>query len=449
MLSDNDRRRLRDETVGHLVSLLKIDTSNPPGNETAACEYIRDALAVEGIESVILESAPGRGSIIARLKGDGSKKPFLMAGHIDVVPAQAQDWTADPFGGEIRDGCVWGRGALDMKHNVAIDLAAFLEIKRRGIKLKRDIIFCAAADEEQSGNFGMGWLVKNHFDKLECEYAINEGGGTSVSLGGKNVYMVQNSEKGANWYKVTTRGAPGHGSVPKDDNSIIKMLEAVREVSKPFPVRKTEVVEKMAEGLAKVLGFPKNIVVKQLFNPLLGDVVLAAIKAADPQLGLLISALMRDTVSVTMMNAGYKENVIPEKCEATLDCRILPGMTSDEFTKILRRKMKGVEVELMEMPAPNPTESPLNTELYDAISRVIMKNDPKGFVIPLLMPGATDNRFLREKGIVAYGFCPLHSETHSLRELMDNTHGIDERVPIDALEFGTIGTYDLLAEFCS
>lgn len=448
MLSENDRRRLQDETVHHLSNLIKFDTSNPPGNETAACEYLRDALAEEGIESEILESAPGRGNILARFKGDGSKKPLLLASHLDVVPANADDWSEDPFGGVVKDGCVWGRGALDMKHTVAIDLVAVLELKRRGVQLKRDIIFCAAADEERSGAYGVHWLVENHFEKVNCEYALNEGGGTAVAMEGKHIYMCQNAEKGVNWYTLTTRGEPGHGSVPKSDNAIVKMAAAIQEAAKPLPVRKTAVVEKMADSLSKILKFPKGLVIKQIFNPVFGEAVMGAIKAADPQLAGMISAMIRDTISVTQINAGYKENVIPEKCETIIDCRILPGMTSKQFTSLLKKKFKGVEVEHMDIPCPDPTESPLNTELYDCIERVVKRNDPKAVMIPLLMPGATDNRFLREKGIVAYGFCPLHSETHSLKELTDTIHGIDERAPVDSLGFGTCATIDLLVDFC-
>jgi len=448
MLTERDVRRLREETVDHLVNLIKIDTTNPPGNETRACEYIRDVLMAEGIESEILESAPGRGSIIARLEGDGTKKPFLMAGHLDVVPANADDWSADPFGGEIRDGCVWGRGAMDMKHNVAIDLVAFLELKRRGAALKRDVIFCAAADEEQSGLYGVGWLVENHFDKLKCEYAINEGGGLGIDFDGTTVYLCQNAEKGVNWLKVVTRGDPGHGSVPKENNAVVSMAEVIREAAKPLPVRKTQIVETMIRDLSKAAKFPKNIAFRQVLNPLFTDLLVSVVRTQDRQLSEMISAMLRDTVSPTIVKAGYKENVIPEKCEAVLDCRILPGITSKEFVSMMKKKLSGAEVERIELPVPDPTESPLDTELFRAIHNLISRKDPGALIAPILMPGATDNRFLRIRGITAYGFCPLRSKTHSIKELSERIHGIDERVPIDALEFGATATYELLEDFC-
>lgn len=449
MLDEKEIKRLSAEAQKYLIDLIRIDTSNPPGNETAACKYIKGILDGEGIDSEIIESEPERGSIVARLEGSGEKKPLLLGSHLDVVPAQAEDWSVPPFEGVVKDGCIWGRGAMDMKHTVAMYLAVFLELKRRGAPLKRDVIYCACADEEQSGFYGMHYLVENHYDLVDCEYALNEGGGYCLEIDGKRLYTVQNAEKGVEWMKLITRGEPGHGSVPRKDNSIVRMARALQEVARPLPVRKTKVAEQVIETMAGVLSFPKDLIVRQVFNPVFSEPVTKLVKSFNQRVADMLYALTHDTVSPTQINAGYKVNIIPEKCEAALDCRILPGQTAAGFRKMIEQKIDVDEVISYNLPVTDPTESPTNTDMYRSICKILKKHDPGCVISPFLMPGATDNRYFRKKGVVAYGFQPLKSETLELQEYIDGVHGIDEKIPIDGIDFGVSVLYDFLTDFCT
>ena len=449
MLTESDSKRLSEEVQKHLIKLIKIDTTNPPGNEIVACNYIKEQLASVGLECEIFESAPTRGNLVCRIKGDGSKRPLSLAGHLDVVPAAKEFWSVDPFEAVVKDGFIYGRGSLDMKFTVAMQLTVFMEIKRRNIPLKRDLILISVADEEKSGTYGMAYMVKNHFDKIDCEFSINEGGGYAIPLEGKNMYFCQPAEKGVCWFKVTTKGESGHGAVPRADNSVLQMAKALQKLAEPMPIRRTEIVNKILDELAtKVLPFPKGLALKQIFNPMLTKTILGAIGSASKDVSETISAMMRDTVSPTIINGGSKENVIPEKCEAVIDCRILPGQTAVEFRKMLKSKVDVEDISLLLEEVPDPTESPMDTELYRAIERVVAKHDPDGVVIPFLMTGATDSRFFRKKGVTAYGFIPFKSSV-SPEQYLPTIHSVDERVPIDGIDFGTKMFFDLIVDFCA
>ncbi|MFA6450180.1 MAG: M20/M25/M40 family metallo-hydrolase [bacterium] len=448
MLTESDAKRLSEELQRHLIKLIQIDTTNPPGNEIVACNYIKEQLEAEGLECEIFESAPTRGNLVCRIKGDGSKRPVTIAGHLDVVPAAKEFWSVDPFGGEVKDGFIYGRGSLDMKFTVAMQMTVFMELKRRKIPLKRDVILLCVADEEMSGTYGMAYMVKNHFDKIDCEFEINEGGGYAIPLEGKNMYFCQPAEKGVCWFKVTTKGESGHGAVPRADNSVVQMAKALQKLAEPMPARQTEIVKTILNELAtKVLPFPKGFALKQIFNPLLTKTILGAIGSANKDVAETISAMMRDTVSPTIVKGGSKENVIPEKCEAIIDCRILPGQTAVEFRNLLKSKVNVEDISLLLEEVPDPTESPMDTELYRAIERVVAKHDPTGVVIPFLMTGATDSRFFRKKGVTAYGFIPFKSSVPPDKYL-PTIHSVDERVPIDGLDFGVKMFYDLMTDLC-
>jgi acetylornithine deacetylase/succinyl-diaminopimelate desuccinylase-like protein len=449
MLNDKDIARMTEDMKRHLVNLIRIDTTNPPGNETPACEYVRDELRKAGIEGEIFEAAPGRGNFVCRIKGDGSKRPMAVASHLDVVMAEREHWTVDPFAGIEKDGFIWGRGALDMKFFTAMQMVVMAELKRRGAPLKRDVIMLAVADEEQISLYGMDWMVRNHFDKIDCEFQINEGAGMAIPLGGKNVYFCQTAEKGVCWYRIKTKGEAGHGSVPRADNSVVRMARAIVIAAKKRPARKTEVVARIINELsAKALPGIQGFAFKQLFTPGLSEIILSAIRGQNKDIAETISAMMRDTVSPTIFHAGVKENVIPSESEAILDCRILPGMTADKFRKILQDELGVDEVSLVHDAVPNPTESPVDSDLYRSIERVVAKNDPNGVVVPLLMTGATDSRFLREKGIVAYGFSPFRSEIHP-DQYLTTFHGHNERIPVDGFGIGISMFHDLILDLCA
>ena len=431
-----------------LQELIRIDTSNPPGNETPCCEFIRDIFAKEGIESEILEPQPTRGSIVARLKGDGSKKPLMLTSHIDVVPADASKWSVAPFGAEIKDGKLWGRGAIDTKNLTALEMVVMLELKRRRIPLKRDVIFSAVADEEQSGAWGMGWLVENCWDKIACEFSINEGGGANVPMDGKNFYFVQTAEKGVGWYRIRTKGESGHGSVPKPDNALVRMGKALMRLSQPMPVTRTPIVEQFITRLARGLKFPKNVAFPLVFNPMFSQSILSTIASVDKDTADMLSAILRDTISPTMIKAGYKENVIPETCEAVIDCRILPGQTHERFMKKIQRISGVDEIEMITEQVPEPTDSPANTELFSVIARNVSKHDPTGVTIPFMVTGATDSRFLRKKGVIAYGFCPMKSVIPP-QEYVPTMHGINEFMPVDSMGFSFDVLWDVVTEFAT
>jgi acetylornithine deacetylase/succinyl-diaminopimelate desuccinylase-like protein len=426
-----------------LCRLISFDTSRPSGDETPMCIYMKDILAGAGIGSDVLESAPGRGNLVGRLIGDGSKRPLLLLGHADVVPAMAKDWSVPPFEGVLKDGFIWGRGAVDCKCTVATETLIVLELKRRGVRLKRDVILCVEADEECSGNYGMGWLAKNHLDKVNAEYCINEGGGNALPFEGKNIYLCQNAEKGAIQLKLSTHGVPAHGSVPRNDNAIAQMTEALHAIAHAsFPIRRTKTVEKMLNRFGEIAGFPLSLAVSHIFNPLLSDLILSQVPM--PELRDALSAMIRDTISPTIINAGYKENVIPEQCEAVLDCRILPGTKVEGFIRKLRRITGLNTIEpLHERNVNIATESTINCEFYRVIESVIREHDPSGVVIPFLTPGATDSRFLRPHGVIAYGFHPMFSKVHP-KEYIPTAHGIDERIPTDALHSGFDILWDLV-----
>ncbi len=432
----------------HLINLIRINTSNPPGNEMAAAVYIKEALEKEGIEAEVLESAPNRGNMVCRLKGDGSKKPLLIAGHIDVVDVVEEEWSVPAFEGLKKDGFIWGRGSLDMKFTIAKYLVLVMELKRRNFPLKRDIIFAATADEEQNSFYGMHWMCENHFDRIEAEYSLNEGGGYCISLNGKNMYNCQTAEKGSAWYKLVTKGEPGHGSVPKADNPILRMSRAIEKISKPMPQKRIPIVQEIISGLSKrMLGGAKGLVLSQVLNPVLGKPVAKLISKVDSDIGDMIYALSHDTVSATIINAGDKENVIPDRCEAMIDVRLLPGQTAAAFREFLLKTLDIDEVELVREGCPDPTESPADTELFRAVEKAVMSNDPDAVVLPLLMPAATDSRFLRQKGVIAYGFSPLRSKV-PVQEFLPTIHGHDERIPYDDFEFTVKVFYDLLTDFC-
>ena len=447
MATNNTPRH--EETIKLLQDLIRFDTSNPPGNETPCCEYIKEVFAKEGIESEIYESAPGRGSILARLKGDGSKKPLMITSHVDVVPADASKWKYPPFGADIAEDCLWGRGSLDTKNLTAVEMVVMMELVRRKVSLKRDVIFLAVADEEQSGAMGMGYMVREHFDKIDCEFSINEGGGVAVEMDGKVFYFVQTAEKGVGWYKLTTNGPAGHGSVPKQGNALVKMSRALMRLSQPQPVSKTRVVSQFMNRLASGLKFPKNLALPLVLNSTFSDAILNIVKSQDKDMAEMLSATVRDTISPTVIKAGYKENVIPNTCEAIIDCRILPGQTHEKFMKEVQR-ISGVDkIEMLTEQVPEPTESPANTELMRSIRKVLEKHDPGCITLPYMVTGATDSRFLRKKGIVGYGFSPIKSATLSPQEYVPTMHAENERMPLDGLRFSYDVLMDTVLELCT
>ncbi|MDQ7793205.1 MAG: M20/M25/M40 family metallo-hydrolase [bacterium] len=433
-----------NETIGYLQDLIRIDTTNPPGNESAAARYLAERLAAEGVAAEVVEPAPGRGSVVARLRAEGSRPEdaLLLLSHLDVVPAEPAGWRRDPFGGELVDGEVWGRGALDTKSLTALWLTLFLKIKREKLPLRRDLIFAATADEEMGGALGVRWLVENRPELLEAGWCLNEGGGFAVELGGVTYYPFQSAEKSPCWMTLRVRGTPGHASMPRRDNAVVRLAEAVARIGRArLPFHLTGTARLFVEGLAAVQEEPMAGLIRSLLDPERADAVLDGLP--DDNLAAMLRAMLRNTASPTVLRAGEKTNVIPSIAEAQVDCRILPGQTPASIRRELLAALEGgPEVELELGLSGEPTESPVETELAASIERALARHSPGAHPVPFLVPGATDSRFLRPRGVVCYGFAPTLPDV-DIRLI----HGHNERIGVNTLDFALAVLADVLAGF--
>lgn len=443
-----DWKRVKTEAVDILSRYVQIETTNPPGKELAGAIFLQELLRKEGLPAQVLESQPERGNVYSILKGNGNLLPLILLHHIDVVPAEAEKWKYPPFSGKVIDGEVWGRGTLDCKSLGVVELMAYFLLAREGFKPQRDIVYLATADEEAGGKWGVKWLFENHPDLMRAEYVINEGGGLGMVLGQRHVYTCQTAEKGICWLKLIFRGKPGHGSVPHDDNCVVKMAKAIERISKyRSPLRRTLTTENFIKGIAEELDFPRSFFTKQLLNPLLSGRVEKYI--SDAGLRGMVGAILRNTFVPTVVQAGQKTNVIPSECSCQVDCRILPGvepeMVRGEINELLA-DLKDYEVEILETsPA---SESPMNNPLYQSIEKVLRKLDPQSKLLPTMLTGATDSRIFRNKGVAAYGFQPM-TPVDKLAEYLGRVHGHDERISADCLVFGIRVLYELLRDFCA
>ena len=414
----------QDEVAGLLSELIQINTSNPTHPERPAAEWVAARLDEVGVASQIVESEPGRASALARIAGtDGSRPPLLIHGHLDVVPADATEWSVDPFAGEVRDGYVWGRGAIDMKHMDAMTLALVREWARTGRRPPRDIVLAFVADEEAGGVKGAHWLVDNHPDLFaDCTEAISEVGGYSVAVGGDlRLYVIQTAEKGINWLRLRARGRPGHGSMIHEDNAVTRLAAAVTRIgAHEFPVQVTDTVRRFMEDVADISGLD--------------------IDPDDPEPGLaklgtmsrMIGATIRNTANPTMLGAGYKSNVIPGSAEATIDTRFLPGQEDELLAKIDELAGEGITRETIVRDIA--VETSFDGDVVDAMAAALRAEDAGARPVPYLMSGGTDAKSFSLLGIRCFGFAPLQLPADL--DFMSLFHGIDERVPVDALHFG-------------
>ena len=414
----------QDEVVGLLSELIQINTSNPTHRERPAAEWMAARLDEVGVDAQIVESEPGRASTIARIAGtDSSRPPLLIHGHLDVVPADASEWSVDPFSGEIRDGYVWGRGAIDMKHMDAMTLALVREWARSGRRPPRDIVLAFVADEEAGGVKGAHWLVDNHPDLFaDCTEAISEVGGYSVAVGGElRLYVIQTAEKGINWLRLHARGRPGHGSMIHEDNAVTRLAAAVTRIgAHEFPIRVTDTVRRFMEDVAEISGLD--------------------IDPDDPEPGLaklgtmarMIGATIRNTANPTMLDAGYKSNVIPGSAAATIDTRFLPGQEDELLAKIDELAGEGITRETIVRDIA--VETAFDGEIVDAMAAALRAEDAGARPVPYVMSGGTDAKSFSLLGIRCFGFAPLRLPPDL--DFMSLFHGIDERVPVDALRFG-------------
>jgi acetylornithine deacetylase/succinyl-diaminopimelate desuccinylase-like protein len=424
-----DWNQLLNEATRYLQEYIRIQTVNPPGNETGGAEFFRKILEAESIPCELFEPSPGRGSLLATLKGKGGQKPILLLSHIDVVPVEKEHWEVDPFGGVIKDGYLYGRGTLDNKSMGIVELMVLLILKREGKPLKRDIVFFASADEETGGGWGVDWAIEHVPVLRETAYALNEGGHIQLDDSGlPERYEVSSGQKLLFQLRLRARGKSGHGSMPHSDNPNVKLIHALERVTAwetPFEV------------LPMVKEFFRKIAPKQSpeDRPFFEDIEKGL---KDPSFSKRLTsspfynAMVRNTVSLNVLQGGSKVNVIPSEAIANLDCRLIPGTSKEQFLREIKKRLgEEVEVEIISESQPQPP-SPFTTDLYRAVERFASQNDPGCPVVPLLLPGATDGRFLREKGVITYDFLPFRlTEEENM-----NVHGNNERISLENLKFG-------------
>ncbi|MQA86682.1 MAG: M20/M25/M40 family metallo-hydrolase [Streptosporangiales bacterium] len=428
-----------DEVVDLCRELIRIDTTNTgddsgPG-ERAAAEYVAGKLAEVGLEPRVFESEPGRTSVVARVPGeDPQREALLVHGHLDVVPADAADWEVHPFSGEIVDGCVWGRGAVDMKDMDAMMLAVIRQRLREGRRPPRDVVLAFLADEEAGGVLGARWLVDNHPELFDgCTEAVGEVGGFSVTVRDDlRLYLIETAEKGMAWMRLTARGRAGHGSMLNDDNAVTELSEAVARLGRHrFPIRLTKTVRTFLEELSDVFGMR--------LDP---DDLDATVAKLGP-MARLIGATLRNTVNPTMLSAGYKVNVIPQRAEAQVDGRFLPGFEDEFFAQV--DDLLGPKVQREFVQHNIALETEFEGALMDAMAAALRSEDPYARIAPYCLSGGTDAKSFSLLGMRCFGFAPLRLPANL--DFSGMFHGVNERVPVDSLTFG-VKVFDSFLDRC-
>ncbi|MBU2510818.1 M20/M25/M40 family metallo-hydrolase [bacterium] len=429
------------EMLEHFSNLIRINTTNPPGNEVEAVKYIARLFDLEKIPYQILEPSPGRASIIGRLKGDGSKKPLLLMSHLDVVGVETDKWQHPPFSGLVDDRFLWGRGTLDCKNTVVLWLMILFALKRSNFPLKRDLIFLGAADEETGGSQGARWIVQNHFDLVDAEAALNEGGGFAIEFAGKTFITYETAEKGNIWLRITRQGKSGHASVPTNNNPvtyIANLISRLQRQKQPFLV--TNTVREMIVALSKCQPFPANILMRQILNPVLSDLVIKnGIKNETTANG--IRAMVRNTLCPTIVSGGQKVNVIPSEVSTELDLRVLPGIDPEKVLSRIKESI-GHENTVEITDFVHATESILDHPLAESIKKGVGLSNPETPVIPFMSPGSTDGGFFRSKGMVVYGFTPvLPVDDIAL------AHAHNEKISLETIKYSLKVGLDTVCDF--
>jgi acetylornithine deacetylase/succinyl-diaminopimelate desuccinylase-like protein len=424
MLSPVATAGIRDETVDLLSRLIRVDTTNPPGHETPAAELLRDYLEASGVHCELYARVPERANLVARIPGRGDGPTLLLLSHTDVVVADPAEWSVPPFSGEVLNGEVWGRGALDMKGQVAASAVAIASLAREGFEPSGDLVFAATADEEVGEDFGLSWLCSEHPDSVRCDFAVNEGGGDRVELGGSVYYLCSTAEKMSAPFAIRVRGRSGHASMPGiADNALVKAARLVERIAafRPEPQLGPEAETFLRQVLGEV--------------PAAVDAT-RAVRAISRSAGDLLEPLLAPTFAPTMISASRKRNVIPALCEIVVDCRLLPGQHPKHVEPLIRAVLGGdVDYELEWLEEQGGTRSGLDTPLWGAVESFVAASEPDARAAPICTAGFTDSHWLREAfGTVAYGFFPMREMPVEVATAL--VHSADERVPAADLELG-------------
>jgi acetylornithine deacetylase/succinyl-diaminopimelate desuccinylase-like protein len=428
----------QDEVVDICRDLIRIDTTNPGDNsgpgERVAAEYVAARLADVGIEPKVVESRPGRASLTARIKGTDQNRPALLIhGHLDVVPADAKDWRIDPFSGEITDECIWGRGAVDMKDMDAMILAAVRQRMRDNRPPARDIVLAFTADEEAGGEWGARYLVDEHPDEFEgVTEAVGEVGGFSVTVADQRIYLIQTAEKGMAWLRLTARGTAGHGSMVNNDNAVTELAEAVARIGRhDWPTHLIPSVRAFLAGVSSALNVDFDL-----------NEVTAPLAKIGP-IARIVGATLRNTANPSRLQAGYKVNVIPQTATAEIDGRFLPGYEEEFFAEM--DKLLGPNISREFIHHEIALETTPDGSLYEAMTAALLSEDPQASVLPYCLSGGTDAKQFSRLGMRCFGFAPLRLPADL--DFSGMFHGINERVPVDALRFG-VKVLDRFLDYC-
>jgi acetylornithine deacetylase/succinyl-diaminopimelate desuccinylase-like protein len=435
---DSGGATAQDEVAALASELIRIDTTNPgdhsgPG-ERAAAERVAELLAEVGLEPAVLESHPKRASVVVRIEGEDRSRPgLLIHGHLDVVPADPGDWRVHPFSGETKDGCVWGRGAVDMKDMDAMMLAVIRQRLREGRRPPRDVVLAFPADEEAGGKWGARWLVDSHPDLFEgVTEAIGEVGGFSATIGGRRLYLIQTAEKGIAWMRLTARGTAGHGSMLQPDNAVTELAEAVARIGRhEWPVQLTPAAQGFLDAAAAALGVEVDH----------GDY--RDLLAKLGPISRLAGATVSNTTNPSVLSAGYKVNVVPQVATAQVDGRFVPGGEDDFFAEVDNLLGPGVRREFIHHDIA--VQTTFDGPLADAMAAALLSEDPEGQVVPYCLSAGTDAKSFRRLGIRCFGFSPLRLPADL--DFAGMFHGVDERVPVDALRFG-VRVLDKFLDLC-
>lgn len=440
-----DFAKLCEEAQGWLAGLIRIDTSNPPGNELAAAKYLAGILEREGIPAEVLESAPGRGIVVARLRANPVPDParaLLLLGHTDVVGVEREKWSVDPFGGAVKDGSLWGRGALDDKGPTVANLAVLIALKRAGVRLGRDVIFLAEGDEEAGGTDGIEFAISKHWDKIAAGYAINEGGRTTVVSGKVQSVGVQASEKIPVNVQVIASGPAGHASVPRRDNPVGRLAAAVARIFAYEPAaRPNTLTRRYFEQLARIEDPELAKWMRALETPERMEQAARRLSEASP----VWSAMLRNSIAPTILRGGFRSNVVPAEARATLNIRLLPGESIEALVAELRKLVNDPQIrfeveQASRQPAP---PSSIESELYQEIERASARVFPGAMVLPLMSTWATDSAQLRVRNVQAYGLMPFPLTDEEIQRM----HSDDERIPLAAFARGIEFLYCVVESF--